>query len=261
MRQQHALQRVIDSLGVLEAGFRRFRRQRIERIDQTLKQFMHHDMLGAQPIGDGLEPRALLRQRGEDGVVLDGMVCVDDLAVLTAEIAEKQARSIRYQMTVAKLPLAKDIEEFDFTGTPINEGLVRELANGSFVADQRNEPLYNPTMLRSELLTVGPIGVGSQFHAETTMRGRRVPMTIEITAFDAQLKPGEWNIVLGIELARLIGARVGDKVTLVAPGGSRMSITGSPSPAAEALALVEFGAHGSGQLHGITRHLRAGIGE
>jgi len=58
--------------------------------------------------------------------------------LLQSEIAEKQARSIRYQMTVAKLPLAKDIEEFDFTGTPINEGLVRELATGSFVADQRN---------------------------------------------------------------------------------------------------------------------------
>ena len=35
----------------------------------------------------------------------------------------------------------------------------------------------------------------------------------------AQLKAGEWNIVLGIELARLVGARVGDKVTIVAPGG------------------------------------------
>jgi lipoprotein-releasing system permease protein len=33
------------------------------------------------------------------------------------------------------------------------------------------------------------------------------------------LKPGEWNIVLGIELARLVGARIGDKVTIVAPGG------------------------------------------
>ena len=35
----------------------------------------------------------------------------------------------------------------------------------------------------------------------------------------AQLEPGRWNIVLGIELARLVGARVGDKVTIVAPGG------------------------------------------
>jgi DNA replication protein DnaC len=65
--------------------------------------------------------------------------------LLRSEIAEKQARSIRYQMTVAKLPLAKDIEEFDFTGTPINEGLVRELANGSFVADQRNVVLIGGT--------------------------------------------------------------------------------------------------------------------
>jgi DNA replication protein DnaC len=65
--------------------------------------------------------------------------------LLQSEIAEKQARSIRYQMTVAKLPLAKDIEEFDVTGTPINEGLVRELANGSFVADQRNVVLIGGT--------------------------------------------------------------------------------------------------------------------
>ncbi len=65
--------------------------------------------------------------------------------LLQAEIAEKQARSIRYQMTVAKLPLAKDIEEFDFTGTPINEGLVRELVRGSFVADQRNVVLIGGT--------------------------------------------------------------------------------------------------------------------
>lgn len=65
--------------------------------------------------------------------------------LLQSEIAEKQARSIRYQMTVAKLPLAKDIEEFDFTDTPINEGLVRELANGSFVTDQRNVVLIGGT--------------------------------------------------------------------------------------------------------------------
>jgi lipoprotein-releasing system permease protein len=35
----------------------------------------------------------------------------------------------------------------------------------------------------------------------------------------AKLQGGQWNIVLGVELARLLGARVGDKVTLVAPGG------------------------------------------
>jgi hypothetical protein len=36
---------------------------------------------------------------------------------LSAEIAEKQARSIKYQPTIAKLPLAKDLDEFGFAGT------------------------------------------------------------------------------------------------------------------------------------------------
>src|ERR1700730_17770130 len=65
--------------------------------------------------------------------------------LLSAEIAEKQARSIKYQLTIAKLPLAKDIDDFDFTGTPINEALVRELASGAFLAEQRNAVLIGGT--------------------------------------------------------------------------------------------------------------------
>ena len=57
--------------------------------------------------------------------------------LLKAEIAEKHARSIKYQMT-AKLPLARELDGFEFTGTPINEGLVRDLATGSFLASKRN---------------------------------------------------------------------------------------------------------------------------
>jgi DNA replication protein DnaC len=65
--------------------------------------------------------------------------------LLHAEIAEKQARSIRYQMTAARLPLAKDLAEFAFAGTPINEGLVRDLASGAFIASQRNAVLVGGT--------------------------------------------------------------------------------------------------------------------
>ena len=36
--------------------------------------------------------------------------------LLNAEVSEKQARSIKYQLTIAKLPLAKDIDAFDFAG-------------------------------------------------------------------------------------------------------------------------------------------------
>jgi DNA replication protein DnaC len=65
--------------------------------------------------------------------------------LLKAEIAEKQARSIKYQMTIAKLPLAKDIDDFTFAGTPINEALVRALATGTFLAEQRNAVLIGGT--------------------------------------------------------------------------------------------------------------------
>lgn len=84
-----------------------------------------------------------------------------------------------------------------------------------FVADQRNEPLYNPTMLRSELLTDGPIGMGSRFHAETTMRGRRVPMTIEITAFD---RPARLASATAMSTMDITGTLAFTGV----PGGTRM---------------------------------------
>jgi len=61
--------------------------------------------------------------------------------LLKAEIAEKHARSIKYQMTIAKLPLAKDLDDFTFEGSPVNEALVRDLAGGGFLAEQRNAVL------------------------------------------------------------------------------------------------------------------------
>ncbi|ATQ69094.1 IS21-like element helper ATPase IstB [Methylosinus trichosporium] len=65
--------------------------------------------------------------------------------LLQAEIAEKHARSIKYQMTVAKLPLAKDVEDFQFEGAPINEALARDLAGGGFLDQQRNCVLVGGT--------------------------------------------------------------------------------------------------------------------
>jgi DNA replication protein DnaC len=65
--------------------------------------------------------------------------------LLKAEIAEKQARSIKYQLASARLPLAKDLPDFQFDGTPINEALVKDLAGGGFLAQQRNLVLIGGT--------------------------------------------------------------------------------------------------------------------
>jgi hypothetical protein len=43
-----------------------------------------------------------------------------------------------FSLPVAQLPLAKDLEDLQLAGTPINETLVREFAGGGFLAQQRN---------------------------------------------------------------------------------------------------------------------------
>ena len=58
--------------------------------------------------------------------------------LLSAEVADKQMRSIRYQLGIAKLPHAKELTDFVFDDTPINRPLVEELGNGGFLEQQRN---------------------------------------------------------------------------------------------------------------------------
>ena len=54
---------------------------------------------------------------------------------------------------------------------------------------------------------------------DPTLEGQVTDLAKTQAPLMARLKAGEWNIVLGIELARMLGARTGDKVTIVAPGG------------------------------------------
>jgi len=93
-------------------------------------------LYGMRAAYDEVMAAGIKRQCEPPGIVGD---------LLKAEIAEKQARSIKYQLTIAKLPLAKDIDDFDFAGTPINETLVRDLATGAFLAQQRNAVLIGGT--------------------------------------------------------------------------------------------------------------------
>jgi len=86
-------------------------------------------LFGMKAAFDDIMTAAVKRQHEPQRIVGD---------LLKAEINEKQARSIKYQLTIAKLPLAKDLEGFEFDGTPINETLVTDLAGGGFIEQQRN---------------------------------------------------------------------------------------------------------------------------
>jgi DNA replication protein DnaC len=60
-------------------------------------------------------------------------------------LVDEGVRSIRYQLTIAKLPLAKDLDDFQFEGSPVNQTLVNDLAAGNFIAQQRNAVLVGGT--------------------------------------------------------------------------------------------------------------------
>lgn len=53
-----------------------------------------------------------------------------------------------------------------------------------FVADECNEPRFNPQMRRAEKISDGPIGAGTRFRAEMISMGRPVEMEIEFTGFE-----------------------------------------------------------------------------
>jgi DNA replication protein DnaC len=93
-------------------------------------------LYGMKAAFDEIMATAVKRQHEPQRIVAD---------LLAAEVSEKQARSIRYQLTIAKLPLAKDLDDFQFAGTPINETLVRDLAASTFLAQQRNAVLVGGT--------------------------------------------------------------------------------------------------------------------
>ncbi len=52
------------------------------------------------------------------------------------------------------------------------------------VADERNEPSYNPAMTHVEKLTQGPIGTGTRYRATVSSMGRPVDMLIETTTYE-----------------------------------------------------------------------------
>lgn len=69
-----------------------------------------------------------------------------------------------------------------------------------FVADETNEPRYNPGMARAEKLTEGPIGVGSRFGAMMGRGRRGFPMTMEVTGFDRPHRLASRTTMAGMDV-------------------------------------------------------------
>lgn len=108
-------------------------------------------------------------------------------ALLRAQIAAAHARSIAYQMGMARFPMAKTLAQFDFSASPVNENLVRERHDGGFLDQQRN------------LIIVGGTGTGKThisvaIGANCVRRGRKARFynTVDlVNRLDAETRAGK----------------------------------------------------------------------
>ena len=84
-----------------------------------------------------------------------------------------------------------------------------------FVADERNEPRYNPRMVHADLISEGPIGLGARFRTELATMGRTLPMVVEFSGYE---RPGRLASVTRSSMMETQGALTFESVS----GGTRM---------------------------------------
>jgi DNA replication protein DnaC len=98
----------------------------VEAMVATMKALKLHGM--AQAIDE------LAAQQGP--AFVQAKPVLDDL--LKAEVAEREVRSINYQMKIARFPAYRDLAGFDFADSAVDVALVKSLHSGEFIADAHN---------------------------------------------------------------------------------------------------------------------------
>ncbi len=75
--------------------------------------------------------------------------------LVNAEVTDRQSRSLKYQLKVAKFPIHRDLVDFKWGETPLSKQQIEQLATAKFMDDAHN------------LILVGGTGTGKT-HLNTT---------------------------------------------------------------------------------------------
>mgnify|MGYP002639715204 CR=1 FL=1 len=104
--------------------------------DQIISALKKLKLCGMQQVYDEVIDQGIKRKMGFGDILM---------LLMDAELKNRQLRAIQNRMKQARFPENKDLHDFVFTDTPINQEQVMQLYNGDFVEDSRNIILVGGT--------------------------------------------------------------------------------------------------------------------
>lgn len=104
--------------------------------DKLLQAMQQLHLTAMQSVFDEVFAASLKQRHTPERLLLD---------LLEAELAERTLRSIRYRLGLARFPVDKDLDSFDFSASPVQELKVRSLYQGSFLPTKSNVLLIGGT--------------------------------------------------------------------------------------------------------------------
>jgi hypothetical protein len=113
--------------------------------------------------------------------------------LLKAEMAEREVRSIAYQMKASKFPVYRDLASFDFSQSVVNEALIRQLHRCEFLDQVHNVVLVGgPGTGKTHLATA--LGVQAVQHQHRRVRYfSTIELVYELGLVKAAMWPGSWS--------------------------------------------------------------------
>jgi len=104
--------------------------------DKLMEAMGHLNLHGMKAVLDEVLAAGIKQRRTPEKILLD---------LLEAELGERTARSIRYRLGLARFPMDKDLDRFEFSASPVNEAQVCSLYQGGFLSDKSNIILVGGT--------------------------------------------------------------------------------------------------------------------
>lgn len=111
--------------------------------------------------------------------------------LLKAEVAEREVRSINYQMKAARFPSYRDLAGFDFTASSVDETLVRTLHELKFVREGHNAVFIGgPGTGKTHLATAIGVQAIMQHHLRVRFLST-IELVNQLESEKAKGKPGQ----------------------------------------------------------------------